>query len=110
MLMTGDARMRALNRAWRRRDNPTDVLSFRPADARVPASPDDRVPCLLGDVVINLDAAARQARERKLTLAAEVRRLLVHGIVHLAGYDHERGLRDARRMRALERRVLRELE
>ena len=89
-----DGEMRALNRRWRRKDRPTNVLSF-PLDE----------PGSLGDVVISLDAARRQAREGGWSLAAELRRLLAHGILHCRGHDHARAA-DARRMAAAERRLL----
>jgi probable rRNA maturation factor len=86
--------MRTLNRRWRGKDRPTDVLSF-------PL----REPGLLGEVVISIDAARQQAREGGWPLAAELRRLLAHGILHCRGYDHE-SAGDARRMAAAERRLL----
>jgi probable rRNA maturation factor len=92
--LVSDREMRALNRRWREQDRPTDVLSF-PLEERG----------ALGDVVISLDTARRQAREGGWPLAAELRRLLAHGILHCRGYDHERP-EDARRMAAAERRLL----
>jgi probable rRNA maturation factor len=92
--LVSDREMRALNRRWRGRHATTDVLSF-PLRERG----------LLGDVVISLDAARRQAREGRWPLAAELRRLLAHGILHCRGYDHHRAA-DARRMAAAERRLL----
>ena len=89
-----DREMRALNRAWRGKDRPTDVLSF-PLDERG----------ALGDVVISLDTARRQAREGGWPLSRELRRLLAHGILHCRGHDHERRA-DARRMAQAERRLL----
>ena len=63
-------------------------------------------PGLLGDVVISLETAARQARQRRRPLAREVRILLVHGILHLLGYDHERGtVAEARRMEGREQEL-----
>jgi probable rRNA maturation factor len=72
----------------------------------------EATPCsdLLGDVVICVDTAARQAAERGVSLTAEIRALLTHGILHLLGYDHERSAADARRMFALQRRLVRQLE
>jgi len=64
---------------------------------------------LLGDVVISLDAAARQAKSGGWSLDEEVIRLLSHGILHLLGYDHERGAAEAARMRRKERAVIRAL-
>jgi len=92
--LVSDREIRALNRRWRGKDRPTDVLSF-PLDE----------PGAQGDVVISLDTARRQAREGGWSLAAELRRLLAHGILHCKGYDHERPA-DARRMAAAERRLL----
>jgi len=104
--LVGDAEMHALNRDYRGKDRPTDVLAFAMREGEpVPGAAD-----VLGDVVISLDTAARQAAERGVPLAGEVRALLVHGILHLLGYDHERGPNDARRMKAKERWLLRILE
>jgi probable rRNA maturation factor len=93
--LVGDAAVRRLNREWRGKDRPTDVLSF-PQEARGR---------LLGDVVISLDTARRQAREGGWSLAAELRRLLAHGLLHCLGHDHERRT-DARRMAVAERKLL----
>lgn len=96
-----DAEMHALNRDYRGKDRPTDVLAFAMREgARVRG--DDAV---LGDVIISLETAARQARERGVPTAQEVRMLLIHGVLHLLGYDHERSA-EARRMQAMERRLL----
>jgi probable rRNA maturation factor len=64
----------------------------------------------IGDVVISTETAARQARENGLTLLEEVDRLLVHGILHLVGYDHERSASEARKMRRKEKECLSALE
>ncbi len=77
MLFCGDRRMRTLNRRYRRKDRSTDVLSF-PA-----AAP------LLGDIAISVPYAGRQARRRGEPVSREIDRLLVHGYLHLLGYDHE---------------------
>lgn len=82
-----DGRMRALNRAWRGQDRPTDVLSLgceRPDDPDL--APGE--PCELGDVVLAPAYIERQAREFGTTYADEFRLLLVHGLLHLLGYDH----------------------
>ena len=110
--LIGDQDMQALNRRYRKKDRPTDVLSFGvgrvptadalPTDPRTP-------PPLLGDVVISVDTAARQAAERNVSLAEELRFLLAHGILHLLGYDHERSPAEARRMFAKQRHLLRKL-
>ena len=86
-----DARVRALNRQYRRTDKPTDVLSF-PAGERG----------YLGDVVIAAGVARRQAKAAGHSLHTEFRVLALHGLLHLLGYDHER---DDGRMSRLERRL-----
>jgi probable rRNA maturation factor len=100
VLLTDDARIRELNRDHRHKDRPTDVLAF-PLDE----SDDGHGPRLLGDVVISLDTAARQARGRRRELAAEVRFLLAHGLLHLIGYDHATPP-EKRAMSALTRRLV----
>jgi rRNA maturation RNase YbeY len=80
ILFCGDARMRALNRRYRRFDRSTDVLAF-PAEGEARG--------LLGDIVVSMPYAARQARRRAEPLGREVDRLVVHGFLHLLGYDHE---------------------
>jgi probable rRNA maturation factor len=96
-----DAKIRALNRAFRGLDKPTDVLSFplvEPGDAYPGAER------LLGDVVISVDTARRQAADYDASLDREVQRLLIHGVLHLLGHDH---LEPAERaaMEAEERRL-----
>jgi probable rRNA maturation factor len=91
----GDRRMRTLNRRYRRQDRPTDVLSF-PAGGGA----------LLGDIVISVPYAARQARRRRQPTGAELDRLLLHGYLHLLGYDHET---DQGQMDALEAQIRRRL-
>jgi probable rRNA maturation factor len=100
VLLTDDATIHELNRAHRDKDRPTDVLSF-PLDE----APDASGVRLLGDVVISLDTAARQARGRKRELVAEVRFLLAHGIPHLIGHDHG-SPREKRVMDAMTRKLV----
>jgi len=102
--LVDDAEIRALNSAWRGRDRPTDVLAFSLEEG---PHAERRGP-LLGDIVIGLETAARQARARRRSLDDEVTRLLVHGALHLIGHDHVRA-GEARRMRTEERRLLRAL-
>lgn len=125
LLLVSDAVIHGLNRTWRGKDRPTDVLSFamleaagpggarpraiigerrpRPRGARLRGEPER----LLGDVVISVDTARRQAAEYGHSLETEVDRLLVHGVLHLIGYDHERSAAEARRMFRKERVLLR---
>ena len=104
VLLVSDREMRRLNRHWRGRDRPTDVLAF--AQGEGPAAAPDG---LLGDVVISVDTARSQAAERGETLGREGERLLIHGLLHLLGYDHERSAADARRMQRRERALARVL-
>jgi probable rRNA maturation factor len=103
LLLVGDSRMRRLNRRYRGRDASTDVLAFALREAGGPAS------SLLGDVVISLPQAARQAKAGGRSLSEELMTLLIHGVLHLVGYDHERSEREARRMRRKEQAVRRAL-
>lgn len=99
VLLVGDARMRELNNTWRGKDRPTDVLSFA-ADAGPAPVP------LLGDVAISVDTLRRQADDGGWTEEEELVRLLLHGVLHLLGFDHECEA-DARVMHAEEARVAR---
>src|SRR5690606_37624801 len=85
-----------LNRDYRKRDKPTDVLSF----AMQEGEGGDLQPDLLGDVVISVDTARSQAAERGWAIASEIRFLLTHGLLHLLGYDH-RTRDEERRMLAM---------
>ncbi len=95
ILLCDDETIRALNRDYRKKDRPTDVLAF----AMREGEGGDLHPNLLGDVVISLDTARRQAHERDRTIADEVTFLLAHGLLHLLGYDHQTAAED-RIMRA----------
>ncbi len=133
LMLVSDEVMHTLNRRWRGKDRPTDVLAFPQIDGidgavraprraivgertrRAPrprraARATPRLPeRLLGDVVISIDTARRQAEERGHTIGVESERLLVHGLLHLIGYDHERSAAEARRMHRKERALLRAL-
>jgi len=110
-----DRGIRALNRTYRGIDSATDVLSFSqieqagvaPAD---PRSVTNSAGLMLGDVVISIDTALRQARELRVTPASRMRRLLIHGFLHLIGYDHERSPSEARRMFARERALANKID
>jgi rRNA maturation RNase YbeY len=101
--LVGNRAMRSLNAKYRNKDVPTDVLSFTAGDF-LPSGEK-----LLGDVVISVDQAIRQAREKGVSFEREMEMLLIHGILHLLGYDHERSRRDAQIMQRLERKLLRAL-
>jgi len=105
--LVGDGAMRRLNREYRGRDRATDVLAFPLfAPFALPGAGDGAAERLLGDVVISLDSAERQARDYGARLDAEVKRLLIHGLLHLLGHDHEQPV-ERRRMQAEERRLAR---
>jgi probable rRNA maturation factor len=100
--LMGDEEIAGLNRTWRGRARATDVLAFPLLEGDHAAHRG----ALLGDVVIGIETAARQARARHRSLDDEVGRLLVHGTLHLIGHDHVKQA-EARRMRAEERRLWR---
>lgn len=102
MVIVGDGEIRELNRDYLGRDKPTNVISF-PMQEGEGAGLN---PMLLGDVVISADTAARDAHEAGIAFEEELRFLLLHGILHLLGYDHERGTEEeAARMEDREREI-----
>ncbi len=104
IVLLNDPAMRKLNSQYRGKDCSTDVLAF-PQDLSL------NVPeHLIGDVIISLQTAARQAKERKSVLRNELVRLLIHGILHLLGYDHEKSLQEATRMKNKERLIIKHLK
>jgi probable rRNA maturation factor len=136
LVLVSDPVMHDLNRRWRGKDRTTDVLAFpqqdvregpaeargaprraiigertrRPPGSRRTARIASTLPeRLLGDVVISVDTARKQAAERGHSIGTESERLLVHGVLHLLGYDHERSGAEARRMQRKERALLRVL-
>lgn len=105
--LVDDVEMRRLNASFRGKDRPTDVLAFSQREGAPGA---EQAAGLLGDVVISVPTAARQAERRRTGLDRELAELLVHGVLHLLGYDHERSPADARRMFRRSREVLAWLE
>lgn len=104
VVLADDARVRALNRDYRGRDKPTNVLAFAAREGKGPRPRED-APLALGDVVVALETARAEARAQRKPLADHLRHLVVHGMLHLLGLDH-RGAREARRMERLEAKVL----
>lgn len=102
VVLVTDAAIRKLNAAYRGKDKPTNVLSF-PADAF-----DGPGPALLGDVVVAYATCAREARQEGKSLKNHLSHMVVHGVLHLLGYDHE-SARDAKTMERLETDILLEL-
>jgi len=103
--LIGNARMRRLNCEYRKQDRATDVLAFPIREAIMPQG---KCPAtnMLGDVVISVPTAVRQAQELGRSIDVELATLLIHGVLHLCGYDHERSPREAVRMARREREIL----
>ena len=100
LMLTDDAAVRALNRTYRQKDKPTNVLSF-PGDAAAPPGH----PLMLGDIVLAYGTVAGEAAAQGKPLADHVTHLVVHGVLHLLGFDHEND-EDAEEMEGLETRIL----
>ncbi len=98
LLLTNDETIRELNNQYRSKDKPTDVLSFPMEDK-----------LMLGDIVISIDTAKKQAEEREIALEREVAFLFIHGLLHLLGYDHETSLDDEKEMFELQENILKGL-
>ena len=101
--LVDDSEMRVLNRDWRKKDRPTDVLSFSLLEGEGVDLPG----ALMGDVVVSVETAASQASSRHRGLDEEVARLVIHGVLHIVGFDHE-DASEAREMRREQRRLWRE--
>jgi probable rRNA maturation factor len=100
--IVGDRAIRILNREYLGKDRPTNVISFSMQEGDFGTVN----PALLGDVVISADTAAREADEGGIPFRERLLFLLMHGILHLTGYDHERsGEEEARRMEAKEQEI-----
>jgi len=102
VLLVDDEEIRRLNREYRGMDRCTDVLSF----ALNEGEPPDPHPEMFGDIVISVETALRQAEGSGQSLEREITWLLIHGALHLLGYDHERSADEAHQMRQLEKRIL----
>jgi probable rRNA maturation factor len=106
ILLVDDLRIAALNRAYLNREGPTNVIAFPMRSDRFPRLS----PHLLGDVVISVDTAWREAEAAGLQPEDRLTELLVHGLLHLCGYDHEQTPAQARRMAAKSRELLKALK
>lgn len=107
LLFADDAEVQLLNRQWRAKDKPTNVLSFpmleRPA---LLSLAQDGPPELLGDLALALETCVREAAEKGVSLQDHAAHLVIHGLLHLAGHDHETSAADADAMEALEIKAL----
>ncbi len=106
LVFTNDAEVRGLNKSWRGKDGPTNVLSFPAPPERSETGPDDPV---LGDVVFARETIAREAQDQGKPFRNHVSHLIVHGVLHLLGYDHQSG-HEAGQMEDLERKILARLD
>ena len=105
ILLTNDEKIRSLNCDYRGKDRPTDVLSFPQEDDME----DESGNSWLGDVVISVETASRQAEDHHLTLDQELMLLIIHGVLHLLGFDHEQSKKDAAFMKKTTRKLFQEL-
>mgnify|MGYP000321384234 CR=1 FL=1 len=101
ILFTDDAAMRSLNAEWRGKDKPTNVLSFPACDL----APGDAPGPMLGDIVVAFETVGRESQLEAKPFDDHLRHLIVHGFLHLLGYDHENDT-DAEEMEAAERAIL----
>ena len=102
ILLTDDNEIKDLNLKYRGKNTPTDVLSFSMNEGEKQTSSSS----MLGDVVISVETAARQAYKHGVSLEEEVTRLLIHGLLHLVGYEHENvSEEEARKMEDKEREL-----
>jgi len=99
VLLSDDAELQVLNRDWRGKDKPTNVLSFPAAEVKLPRG--EKLP--LGDIALSYDTCATEAKEAGKTLRNHAVHLTVHGLLHLTGHDHE----DDAEAEAMERREIR---
>nr|WP_321402889.1 rRNA maturation RNase YbeY [uncultured Desulfobacter sp.] len=106
IVITDDAQVRELNRTYRGKDKPTNVLSFPMQEGEF----SDITPGLLGDVVISLDTAEAEALEANISTDERMSQLLIHGILHLIGFDHELGENQALEMEEKSLELLRIVE
>lgn len=110
LLLTTDAEVHGLNRDWRGRDKPTNVLSFPMLERETLESLHrDGPPVMLGDIALAYDTCAREAAAKGVRLEHHAVHLIVHGLLHLAGHDHVESDEQAEAMERLETRILAKL-
>ncbi|HEU5087484.1 MAG TPA: rRNA maturation RNase YbeY [Roseiflexaceae bacterium] len=110
ILICDDDEIHALNRDYRSIDSPTDVLSFADDGDQAGFVVPPGMPRYLGDLAISFERVVAQAHEYEHSVERELSFLTVHGVLHLLGYDHERGPEDEALMRARERAIMRALD
>ena len=112
LAIVGEKKMKTLNRIWRGKDKATDVLSFESGQLAKKSksfvfAPRDNFH--LGEIIICYSVAASQAREDGHSLDKEMAVLLIHGILHLAGYDHEKSEKEAKKMFVLQKKIIKKV-
>ena len=106
VVFADDDEVHALNRQWRAKDKPTNVLSFPMLSRDEVLRANMDAPAMLGDLILAHGVCVREAAEKGVPPADHTSHLIVHGLLHLAGYDHETGEVEAEEMEALERKAL----
>ena len=108
LVLGGDAEVQTLNKQWRAKDRPTNVLSFPmlSRDEVLHAAADEAHEGMLGDLILAHGVCAREAADKHVAVEDHAAHLIVHGLLHLAGYDHETGADAAQAMEALETKAL----
>jgi rRNA maturation RNase YbeY len=102
----GDAEMKRLNKEWRGKNCVTDVLSFDYRSRKTPIEKTPKNAEIFGEIIISYPQAARQAGEGGHSVGEEIKMLLVHGLLHLVGYDHEKSLKEAKEMEGLQHKII----
>ncbi len=103
ILLTSDQAIAELNKTYLGRQGPTNVIAFPMEDQAHGGRP---ISPMLGDIVVSVDTAIKEADQTGENVIEAIDRLLIHGLLHLSGYDHERSEAEARRMRAQEERLM----
>ncbi len=106
VVITDNEQIQELNQIYRKMDKPTNVLAFPMQEGQF----GDITPGLLGDIVISCETAQKEADEANISLMERVSQLLIHGILHLIGFDHETSEADARKMESKSLEILRQIE
>ena len=108
LVLADDEEVHALNQQWRAKDQPTNVLSFPmlSRDEVLAAAAQANAPAMLGDMILAHGVCTREAADKGMAVETHAAHLMIHGLLHLAGYDHETGEEDAAEMEALETKAL----
>ncbi len=106
VVITDNSQIQQLNKTYREVDRPTNVLAFPMQEGQF----GDITPGLLGDIVISCETAQKEANNANITLMERISQLLIHGILHLIGFDHETSDIDARKMKNKSLEILRHIE